>query len=411
MSHHNPLLQLASDRIDDSWSPVERLSDRELVTSVMEVLADPPTGPADSFVLHAPLELMARAELLAEVEPSERAQVRRRIVEIATAWNSYEPHAGEPALAATVSLPTAIAAGDLDAADDAVVDLAEHASVDRFIGVAAGSLLAHLGGAGHLAIFLDHLSRSPRAPRSALSMSRALVRDIAAHPDWTLQWIDRPASTAHRPARDFIDVLTNPPSAGDLESNFIYPTMHLADESGLASELLARPVADLTLEEARRQILRIAAMSMLQDDPSNAPYGWTHCLTMPQATLAVATRMADTRRAVAIAATYVLGFRATQSVRAVDLDWQPPRPRATGDLLQTDAEGAVSLAWHSDDPGDVARRLATFAATHHDAHLAKYTLACLHAAHHDPDAAPLYRAAAARLAVWWRDSDDAEASR
>jgi hypothetical protein len=180
--------------------------------------------------------------------------------------------------------------------------------------------------------------------------------------------------------------------------------MHLVDATGMAAELLTAPSRSLPLDEARRQLLRIAAVSMLQDDPTHAPYGWSHCLTMPQAALAVAPRTADPQRAVAIAATYVLGFRATQSSTPIDLDRQPGRPIRSGRLLEADCDDAVALAWHTEDPLRVERELATYAATHHDAHLAKYTLACLHAAHGDPDAAPLFRAAATRLAIWWRDA-------
>ena len=46
-------------------------------------------------------------------------------------------------------------------------------------------------------------------------------------------------------------------------------------------------------------------------------------------------------------------------------------------------------------------RLATTAAVHPDAHLAKYTLACFDAAHADPPATRLYLAAAAFLGAWW----------
>ena len=38
------------------------LSDRDLATTVLSSLTSPPTADADSFVLHAPLELMARAD-------------------------------------------------------------------------------------------------------------------------------------------------------------------------------------------------------------------------------------------------------------------------------------------------------------------------------------------------------------
>ncbi|MCU0259906.1 MAG: hypothetical protein MUE78_02705 [Ilumatobacteraceae bacterium] len=397
MHHDQPLHQLTHH--------ADRLSDRELVTSVFDLLGSPPAADADSFVLHAPLELMARAELLPSVEPDRRADARQRILDIATEWAGRSPHVAVSAESPTLSLPAAIASGEPDEADRALVDLAARHTIGRFVAAAAGELLAHLGGAAHLGIFLDQLTRQHRPPQSAIRSGRALVRDLARRPDWTLRWFESPPADTRRAPTTFLDVLVAPPSAGDPGSNFIYPTMHLVDASGMAAELLAAPTRSLSTDEARRQLLRIAAMSMLQDDPANAPYGWSHCLTMPQAALAIAPRTADPRRAVAVAATYVLGFRATQSSTALDLDWRPAPTSAHGPLLEADVDDAVAQAWHANDPRDVERELATHAATHHDAHLAKYTLACFHAAHDDPDAAPLFRAAATRLAVWWRDHD------
>ena len=49
-----------------------------------------------------------------------------------------------------------------------------------------------------------------------------------------------------------------------------------------------------------------------------------------------------------------------------------------------------------------AGEVATAAALHEDAHLVKYTLACLHAAADDREFAGLYLAAAAHLVEWWR---------
>lgn len=381
------------------------LSDPELVTHVTSVLTSLPTAPADSFVLHAPLELVARAELLPLVERPHRDGARRRIVEIADEWANRSPHLGMPTDGSTASLPDAIAAGDADEADRALVRLATTQTVDQFVAGAGTALLAHLGGAGHLAIFLDQLTRRPGASRPAIASGRALVRDLTRHPDWAITWVDAPPVPTEGPTRTFLEVLAAPPSAGDPGSNFIHPTMHLVDANGMAAELLTSPTRSLSTGEARRQLLRIAAWSMLQDDPANAPYGWSHCLTMPQAALAIAPRTSDPRRAVAVAATYVLGFRATQSSTALDLDWRPAPPPAPGRVLDAEVDDAVALAWHAEDPGRVQRELATNAAIHHDAHLAKYTLACFHAAHDDPEAAPLYRAAATRLALWWRDDD------
>lgn len=384
---------------------LDTLSDDDLVTNVMSVLASPPAVEADSFILHAPLELMTRAELLASVNPSQRSQARRRIIEIAGEWTRHAPHVPSPDDGPTPSLREAVAAGDADQADRALVDLAAHQSIDQFVATAADAFLSHLGGAGHLAIYLDHLTRQRRPSPSVLASGRALIRDIARHPDWTIDWINGSSAASSQPATSFLDVLADPPSAGAPGNNFIFPTMHLVDTTGMAAQLLSAPANSMPIDEARRQLLRIAAMSMLQDDPHNAPYGWSHCLTMPQATLSIAPQTADTRRAIAIAATYVLGFRSTQSKTALDLDWRPGHPSGHEALLDADLDDAVATAWHTDDPQQVQRELATYASAHPDAHLAKYTLACFHAAHADPVAAPLFRAAASRLAIWWRDAD------
>jgi hypothetical protein len=67
----------------------------------------------------------------------------------------------------------------------------------------------------------------------------------------------------------------------------------------------------------------------------------------------------------------------------------------------------VAAAWHAtaDDRPRLVEALATRASLHHDAHLVKYTLACLDASRADPAAGPLYVAAAAYLSAWWRVAD------
>jgi hypothetical protein len=147
------------------------------------------------------------------------------------------------------------------------------------------------------------------------------------------------------------------------------------------------------VDDARRVLLRTAARSMLQDDPASAPYGWTHCLTMPQAVLDLADRGAEPDLAVAVAATYVLGFRSTQGRVAIDPGWTP----APG--------SAAHHVWHA--PAEELERiigeLAAFGAVHPDAHVAKYTLAGIDAAEADPEAAHLFLAAVAHLHAVWRD--------
>jgi hypothetical protein len=277
----------------------------------------------------------------------------------------------------------------------------------------ADLVVARLSAAGHGSIFLYHLPRLLAADPAAAGMARGLLREIGRRPDWELTWMDQrdPGLT---PTRDLADRLRGVPMAGDPGSNFIQPTMSLVERSGLAAELLAQSTLGLGAADARRDLLRVAAWSMLQDDPRRAPYGWTHALTMPQAAIGVAPSCPDPGRAVAVAATFVLGFRATQGSVILDPAWEPARrdDLDTTTFLDDGPDGAASAIWYATGDEYRARvtRLITFAALHVDAHLAKYTLACLDATRDDPDAGRLFMAAAAYLAGWWRtdghDDDD-----
>src|SRR5262249_54002465 len=92
--------------------------------------------------------------------------------------------------------------------------------------------------------------------------------------------------------------------------------------------------------------------------------------------LALAPHASNPERCVRAAATYVLGFRATLGkVRLTQ-----GRPTSAPPKLET---------------------LVARAATHKDAHLAKYTVACIAASADDPDARSLFMAAADYLGTWW----------
>jgi len=149
---------------------------------------------------------------------------------------------------------------------------------------------------------------------------------------------------------------------------------------------------------------------MLQDDPGQAPYGWTHCLSMPQAVLGIAGACRDPRTAVAVAATHVLGFRSVLGRVKLDPRWRP-EPPSVADPVEalggSPAEAAAGV-WHAsrEDQSRLVGALASRAAIHPDAHLAKYTVACLDAARADPEEQHLYLAAAAYLSAWWREQDE-----
>ncbi|HEU5084434.1 MAG TPA: hypothetical protein VFU14_13915 [Acidimicrobiales bacterium] len=338
-------------------------ADTDLIAACAAAIDVPKVAEPDSFVLHAPLELLARAILLPQVPEPFRPLVRRRLQWLADRYRAAGPDA-----------PT---------------------QVDGALAPAVHDVLVSLAAAGHGPILLALRRRVEAVPPSF--GDRLVASELARHPSWRLEWPSRRDPSG--PASGDLEVrLAAPPSPGDPGSDFIYPTMHLVDASGLAAEVLERPLRGVSVTDARRTLLRVAARSMLQDAPAAAPYGWTHCLTMPQAVLDAVEQGADADLAVAVAATYVLGFRSTQGRVELDPAWAP----APG--------SAAHAVWAADDEEleRIAAALAAYGAVHPDAHVAKYTLAGLDAAAADPDAARLFLAAVAHLHQWWRATATAD---
>ncbi len=331
------------------------LTDAELVAACATVIDRPKAAPPASFELHAPLELLARSLLLDRIPESAHELARERLRWLATeyvdAGPSAPPQPDPPPFA-----------------PDAVV--------------------TSLAAAGHAPILFSLRPRVDAVPTSF--GDRLVATELARHPDWRLEWPARRDDDA-RSSGDLTERLALPPSPGDPESNSIYPTMHLVDVSGLAAKVLEEPLVGLDVDAASRTLQRVAAQSMLQDTPAAAPYGWTHCLTMPQAVLVAAGAGVERSLAIAVAATYVLGFRSTLGQVRLDAAWEPA------------PETAAARAWFADDDQlpAIVDELVTVGAVHPDAHLAKYTLACLDAAAGDTEATRLFLAAALQLQEWW----------
>ena len=393
-----PAEVLADPRPGDAWErcALAQASDRELVEAVAAAITPPKATPSSSFVLHAPMELMARARLLKLAPPGARPAGRRRIAEIAARYGRSGPevepadrsYAGEAA--AMSALEAAIPAGDVDEADGALGWMLKCSRVGALIPALADAVIPALGAAAHAPILLSMFLRSPELGEACGGLLRAPLRYLTLQGASRLTW---PLNAAFRPmlaAAGLANVLLAPPRV-DSSSPSIAPTMMSVEADGLAEQLLAGPTQNLALEVAERTLLRLAAWSMLQDDPRHAPYGWTHCLTMPQGVLALAAVAKDRRAAIRVAATHVLGFRATLGRVALDPARPPPplaSPQGTDALRSTLVGNAIA---------------------HHDAHLAKYTLAGLDAAERDPGAASLYLAATAHLHAWWDENPGAGA--
>ena len=142
--------------MDSTW---DDLSDVQLVAAAADVVRHPRVDPADSFVLHAPLELAARAALLPYVAPVARAEARRQITVVADTYEGFGPAVSLPReLAldsleeATVMFIAALRAGELDDVDAAAAWIGCFATPDDLrrllTSEIAPSLAAGLSSAG-----------------------------------------------------------------------------------------------------------------------------------------------------------------------------------------------------------------------------------------------------------------------
>ena len=405
-----PLEVFETPKPDDAWdrSPLTMISDAVLIQSVAAVIATPKAQASSSFLLHAPLELLARAGLLPYVSADKRDNARRRIAEIA---GRYAVEGAEvetlprdyPTVdSALVELLEALRGGDVDTVDGALLFLLPRVPPERLRASVAEEIIPALGAAGHAPILLMELSGAVRyGSASVCALLRAPLRTVALEADWRLTWMDSVDSSAVNREASLFESLAAPPAV-KMTSLSIAPTMLAVERDDYAAHLLAAATSTMSVRQAERTLLSVAALSMLQDDPEHAPYGWSHCLTLPQAILALSDVVSDQTRLVRIAATHVLGFRATLGKVRLEEPYSPPS-RSTKIVLQGDPTDVATHVFCAppEQHKALGNELAARAAVHADAHLAKYTMACLLAAARDPDIAPLYLAAAAYLGAWW----------
>jgi hypothetical protein len=355
-----------------------------LVLDAVERVSIPRAEPADSFVLHAPLELMARVGLLPFVAVREQGAAIAALRNLVEQYEASGPPTDPPGVVsfsapheAATALARSLHEGDLESVDAATMWLAEHCSHQQLRHLVGEMIIDSLAAAGHAPIGLHLLARVAGGALPA-TLLRGPLREVARRPDWRITWFrDAPAPDE---TTSLWSALSAVPQLGRPGSDFIYPLMAQIERSGVATQVLGPSLGNgLDPGEARRDLQRAAAWSMVHDDPTQAPYGWSHALTMPQAVMSLAGDGVEVRTAVAVAATFLAGFRAAHGLTPL---------------------GSLEHGFASDAPG--VGDLASYAAQHHDAHLVKYTLACVHAASDDPSWRNEYLAAAGYLADWWR---------
>ena len=203
------------------------------------------------------------------------------------------------------------------------------------------------------------------------------------YPELQLHWFEDPDDQVV--GGSLADALLDVPMLGVPGSDFIFPIMHQAEESGLATKLLSAFVdrARRCPIACARELSRIAAWSMLQEPPDSRALRLESLPDDAAGGDGHRRRRRRRARATAVAATYVVGFRAVLGQRVLDPDWIPMRCRLHTDLADAAPavrQPAAAFVWHYAGrrvrPAIVAD-LAGFASAHHDAHLVKYTLAVL----------------------------------
>lgn len=394
------LADLSLEALAHEWTRRElhTATDAQLIAAVVTLLTPPKRAAATSFQLHAPLELMARVALLPHVAGHAREGARQKIAELGVRYaqrGEAVPRVERPFATnehAAAALSEALLSGDSEGADAALVFLLEHEPTSVLLARLRPLLVDHLGAAAHAPILVAELPRVVDRIPDVAQLLRAPVRSLTQNVTF-VRWhrdddgratTPPPTPTTTKTKTRAAEMLTArllAPPKTSTPSHSIAPTMRAVEDSGLARELFADVWRDVDAVTAERVLSRVAAQSMLQDTIEHAPYGWTHCLTLPQAVLRMAQHTPEAQASVAVAATFVLGFRST--LGAVRLDPDRPLPPAV----------APEANW--------IESLATRAALHTDAHFAKYVVACLDAARRDPEARMLYLHAAERLAEFW----------
>lgn len=398
----------------------DNLSDVEIF-NISSDLIEIPKENSHSYTMHAPLELLARFLLLGYVEPSARKIARLQMLATAAYYREKSESAHSCGvgdlrnnLQAARRLTLALEDGDVLAAQQAATFLSERLDGAALARLLADKFLTRLSSGGHSHIFLHLAARLPSGlSRKATRMFPGFAREAARTPELRIG-LD-PLKDKGKSA-DLNDL------GGDLTGGLLHvPHLGRPSAYGIAAmveQALAhhapQELASLTPDRRRsreNQMLafavpcRIAVHSMLQESPVRAKYGWTHCLTLPQAAWGLADVTKNLKATAYVANAYVASYRAAigeKELSAAEDVYIPTKTALRTALRQGPDEAAAAVFGLSRDAaGEAVRLLATEACIRNDCHLVKYTLACIDCMSADPEHWALYLAGAAKLAAIW----------
>lgn len=421
------------DRVGEVYRErrLAELSDREFFRQCITLLSEPKCLVADSFTLHAPLEVMARYRLLRLVAAEDHELGRMQMLAIAAKYQASGesiPHAASTLSLspdeAEAELRKAVSEGDLERTDAICIGLADEHGVKVLLRSIADLALETLTAATHTHIGLMHIARIwSEAGPIATRLARTGLRAMAQEPVARLKPV-RTHRVLKDPERDLESILSQVPAQAPSVKG-IRPLLEDAEKAGLFEELLGDALLSSRDPEmckaASRAACRIAALSMLGDSPEfpanlaafpsqAAKFIWTHCLTMPQAAWMLTQFLPQPEfaaRAAHVGAAWVIGLRYCYGNGALELHpgFEAPRTDFAAALAESPC-AAATTAWAAgpEERPELVRILATESAIRSDAHLVKHVRACLDAAEQSPSDERLFHAAAAYLcSIWCRE--------
>ena len=402
---------------------LDALSDAELYQQAAAIIATP-SFSSNSFVLHAPLELMARYGLLQMVPPQQRTMARIQLTASAVVFEAgIDPvpmpqklEAFKNIEAAGLAFQAAIKAKDMVAMDKVTLQMGRQFGIAPTLALLAKPTLTTLEAASHAHIGVWLLLRHGMSgPFDQVALLRHAARLMTRHPEYKITCFPRVSDitgkklnmTAAEIEAFVIKQLIAPIQKGRI-SRGIRPLLQAAQDDDLPEKLFGEMIRhDMTSEQmdaAFRGALRIAARAMLLDDNDHAKFGWSHQLTLTQAACGLSTMGADRKLCLAIALAWSAAYRSFLSEKPLDPEYVPPKTGATMlEALYTSREAAAGRAWHA-TPEELPQIMGTIAgqaSIRNDQHLVKYVRACFDMIGFDPAGMRLYLAGAASLCALW----------
>lgn len=387
----------------------EDLSDRQFFLDCLSVMKCGSTGPS-SFEIHAALEMVARQCLFPWVSSAHKAAARLRMAETALKFADVaQPLDPVPEVKAKGRVSSTHSWDEIAAylyARDLPRELLRQL-IPRVVG--------QIGGAGHVQILLGHLITIDdiQVRRLLWPHLYRFLRAYAANP-----------ATEDGALLDEVEPLLRA-NAVELDSFFeSIPTFsNSQDYRGIKGLMdigrLTLSATQIPPHKGASHVLRtleaaaIAAARMMIVARSRHEFGWSHCLSLPEAAWLLA-EISDSRQCAVAGLAYVCSHIATLGFPGwPDLPDASEQNQAIGDfrniLLTSDSIASapnVGLRLNSHAIPYAWGLIATTASILDDAHLVKYTHSCIRSSARSPGAERIFLAAATKLLTIWMHKTD-----